>query len=70
MIDTTKKVKHLMLEKELNITQLAKLIGTSQPNLSKKMNKNSLSVSDLVKIAEVTNTKLELNFIMENDERI
>lgn len=70
MIDTTKKVKHLMLEKDLNITQLAKLIETSQPNLSKKMNRNSLSVADLEKIAEVTNTKLELNFVLEDDERI
>jgi transcriptional regulator with XRE-family HTH domain len=70
MIDTTKKVKHLMLEKDLNISQLAKLIETSQPNLSKKMNRNSLSVADLEKIAEATNTKLEINFVLDSGEKI
>lgn len=66
MLDTTKKVKRLMLEKDINATQLAEMIGTSQPNLSKKLKNNSLSVSDLQKIAEVTGAEFEINFIINN----
>lgn len=69
-MDTTKKVKLLLLEKNMNATQLAKLMGTSQPNLYKKMQNNSLSVADLEKIAEVLNIKFDLHFILENGEKI
>lgn len=69
-MDITKKVKQLMLEKDMNVSKLAKAIGTSQPNLHKKLQNNSLSVSDLEKIAEALGVEFELNFILENGERI
>ena len=64
------KVKRLLLEKNMNITQLAKKIGTSQPNLSKKLQNNSLSVADLEKIAVVLDVKFDLHFTLENGEKI
>lgn len=69
-MDVTKKVKLLLLEKDMNVTQLAKLMGTSQPNLHKKMQNNSLSVADLEKIAEVLNIKFDLHFILDNGTKI
>jgi len=64
------KVKRLLLEKNMNITQLAKKIGTSQPNLSKKLQNNSLSVADLEKIAAALDVKFDLYFTLENGEKI
>ena len=69
-MDTTMKVKRLLLEKNMNITQLAKKIGTSQPNLSKKLQNNSLSVADLEKIAAALDVKFDLYFTLENGEKI
>jgi len=69
-LDTTMKVKRLLLEKNMNITQLAKKIGTSQPNLSKKLQNNSLSVADLEKIAAALDVKFDLYFTLENGEKI
>jgi len=68
MIDTTKKVKRLMLEKNINMTQLAEKIGTSQPNLSKKMKNNSLSVVDLEKIAIALDVQFEVSFTLEGEK--
>lgn len=69
-MDTTKKVKKLLVEYNMTASQLAEKIGTSQPNLSKKMKNNSLSVDDLEKIAAALNIEFEVNFILDNGERI
>lgn len=70
MIDTTKKVKHLMLEFDITATQLAEKIGTSQPNLSKKLKNGSLSVDDLQAIANALGVKFELNFVLDDGTRM
>lgn len=69
-MDTTKKVKKLLVEFDMTITQLAEMIGTSQPNLSKKMKNNSLSIADLEKIAEVLGVKFDAHFILGNGDKI
>lgn len=69
-MDTTKKVKKLLVEFDITATQLAEMIGTSQPNLSKKMKNNSLSVEDLENIAKALNVKFELNFELDNGDII
>lgn len=69
-MDTTKKVKKLLVEYNMTASQLAEKIGTSQPNLSKKMKNNSLSVDDLEKIAAALNIEFEVNFILDNGEKI
>ena len=69
-MDTTKKVKKLLVEFDITATQLAEMIGTSQPNLSKKMKNNSLSVEDLENIAKALNVKFELNFELDNGDKI
>lgn len=69
-MDITKKVKMLLVEFDMTITQLAEKMGTSQPNLSKKLKNNSLSIADLEKIAEVFGIKFEAHFTLENGEKI
>lgn len=69
-MEITKKVKRLMVESDLNATQLAEKIEMSQSNLSSKMKKETYSVVDLIKIAEATGTTLEINFVLEDGTRI
>lgn len=70
MMELTKKVKRLIVEVDTNATQLAEKIGTSQSNLSQKMKNESYSVQDLIKIAEATGAKLEINFVLEDGTKI
>lgn len=61
-MNITKKIKMLLVEKDMTATQLADAMGTTQSNLSKKMKNESYSVSDLEKIAEVLDLKLVVEF--------
>ncbi|MCK1988452.1 MULTISPECIES: helix-turn-helix domain-containing protein [Lysinibacillus] len=69
-MEITKKVKRLLVEADMNATQLAEKIETTQSNLSRKMKNESYSVSDLIKITEALGVKLEINFIMEDGTKI
>jgi len=61
-MELTKEIKKLLVDKEMNATQLAEKIGTTQSNLSKKMANGSYSVTDLEKIAEALDMTLEIQF--------
>lgn len=39
-----KKIKMLLVEKEITITELAQKLGTTQPNISGKMNYKKLQM--------------------------
>ena len=69
-MEVTKKVRRLLLESDMNATQLAEKIETTQSNLSRKMKNESYSVADLIKIAEATGVELEVNFVMEDGTKI
>ncbi|MEY9973185.1 transcriptional regulator with XRE-family HTH domain [Lysinibacillus sp. RC46] len=69
-MEITKKVKRLLVESDMNATQLAEKIETTQSNLSRKMKNESYSITDLIKIAEALDVKLEINFIMEDGTKI
>lgn len=66
----TEKIKILLVKKNMTITQLAESIGTSQSNLSKKMQRDNFSEKDLIMIAEALNVKFEGFFIFENGDKI
>lgn len=65
----SKKIKILMLKKDITQKQLAEKLGISQPTLSKKFTLDNWRESDLVQIAEVCGCRFEGTFIFE-DERI
>lgn len=69
-VDVTKKIKHLLLERDVTATLLAEKIGMTQSNVSYKMTKNSYNVDDLKKIAEALECELEINFILPNGNKI
>ena len=69
-MDISKKVRQLLVEKDMNGTQLAAAIGISQSYFSKKIRNNDWTVEDLVKIAGALNVEIEIGFKLENGERI
>ena len=69
-MDIAKKVKRLLLEKNVTATKLAQKVGITQPAISYKMTNNSYSIEDLEKIAEALDCELEINFVLNSGEKI
>jgi len=70
IMDIAKKVKHLLLEKNITATALAEKVGITQPAISYKMTNNSYSIEDLEKIAKALDCELQINFVLNNGEKI
>ena len=69
IIGMTKKIKILLLKREMTQRDLANRLGISQPTLSKKFALDDWRESDLRKIADVCNCQYDSSFIL-GDERI
>lgn len=65
-----KKIKILLAEKEMNMSDLANLLNTSQPNLSKKMKLDNFRENELLEIAELIGVTYEAKFILEDGRTI
>lgn len=65
-----KKIKMLMVEKDITISELAEKMGTSQPNLSNKLKRDNFSENELNLIAKVLKVKYEANFVLEDGRKI
>ena len=64
------KIRMLLAKEDKNLTELADLLGTSQPNLWKKMKRDNFSEKELVEIADAMEVKYEANFIYEDGTKI
>lgn len=65
-----KKIRHLLVEKEMNIGNLAEKLGMSHANLSAQLKRDNFREQDLVKIAEVLGVKYEANFVLDDGRKI
>ena len=63
----SKKIKQLLIEKDISITKLAELLGTKPQNLTNKLSRDNFTEKDLHKIAEVLNCKYDAKFIIEDE---
>lgn len=61
-----KKIKQLLIEKDVKIMQLAELLETKPQNISNKLARDNFTEKDLEKIAKVLNCKYSANFIIED----
>ena len=64
------KIRMLLAKEDKNLTELADLLGTSQPNLWKKMKRDNFSEKELNEIADVLEVKYEANFICDDGTKI
>lgn len=64
------QIKVLCVRKNISLAELARLTGQSPQNLNSKLKRESFTVSDLEKIADVVGAEYEHSFVLENGERI
>ena len=62
----TKKIKMLMLQRDVTQEKLAELIGTSQSNIANKFKRDNFSERELHQIAKALNARFEGNFILND----
>jgi transcriptional regulator with XRE-family HTH domain len=70
MLTATEKLKVILKRKNMTVKELADLLGTSRQNLHGKLTKDNLSEHDLKKFCEILGIQFEINFILENGEKI
>ena len=63
MIDLEKTIRKLMIDENVNLTELGRRINNSTSNLSNKLRRNNLYSDDLKKIAEALGYELKIEFI-------
>lgn len=60
----TKLIRHQLVEKDLKVSDLARLLNTSYQNLDQKMKRDNFSEKEMSQIADVLN--LDLKILLEN----
>lgn len=62
-MSVAKKIKILLAERDMTLTDLSKLLGKSVSTISDKMKRDNFSEKDLKTIAEVLNCDYDIVFI-------
>jgi transcriptional regulator with XRE-family HTH domain len=61
-LSAAKKIKILLVEREMTLTELSKRLNKSLSTMSDKMTRDNFSEKDLKKIAEVLNYEYDIVF--------
>lgn len=69
-MNVAQKIRMVLGAKNMNLSQLAKLLNTSQSNLWKKMDRDNFSDKEIAEISEVLGVKVDFHFIMEDGTKI
>lgn len=64
------QIRILCVRSSISIAELARRMGQSPQNFSGKLKRQSFTITELEKIALVTNSTFERNFILETGDRI
>lgn len=70
MMTISEQIKVLCVRTNISLAELARRLGKSPQSFNSKMKRGSFTVDELDKIAEVTGSTFERNFIMMNGEKI
>lgn len=66
----SEQIKVLCVRQNISIAELARRLGKSPQSLNSKMKLESFTVDDLERIADVTGSTFERNFILVDGEKI
>ena len=66
----TEKIKMLCIKKKMSPAQLAEKLGTSSANLYNKFKRDNFSEKELQEIADATNCKLDISFVLEDGSKV
>ncbi|KGI37590.1 XRE family transcriptional regulator [Clostridium tetani] len=64
------KIRILIKRKNITISELARLVGTTNQNLSNKLSRDNFSEKELQQIAEALRCKFEGYFVFEDGDKI
>ena len=67
---TAEQIKVLCVRMDISISELARRIGQSPQNFSAKLQRGTITDTELVKIADTLNISYEQSFILSNGEKI
>lgn len=70
MMTISEQIKVLCVRQNISLAELARRLGKSPQSFNSKMRKQSFTVDELEKIAEVTGATFERNFILTDGERV
>lgn len=69
-MNTSNLVKKLCKEKGISVAELARRIGQTPQNFSKKLQRETVSTEELMAIANELGIKFEQSYILENGEKL
>lgn len=64
-----KKIRLLMVERDVTAAKLAEMIGTSQSNISNKLKRDNFSENELIEIAGALEAKYEAFFVLQDGRK-
>ncbi len=70
MITISEQIKILCVRQNISLAELARRLGKSPQSFSSKMKRESFTIEELEKIAEVTGVSFERNFILMNGDKV
>ncbi len=66
----SEQIKILCIRSNISVSELARRFGTSPQNFNGKLRRESFTVADLERIAEVTGTTFKREFVLKSGETI
>ena len=66
----SEQIKVLCIRSNISVAELARRLGTTPQNFSGKLRRDTLSIVDMERIAEVTGTKFKREFVLKNGETV
>ena len=70
MITISEQIKVLCVRQNISLAELARRLGKSPQSFNSKMKRESFTVDELEKIADVTGARFERKFILTDGEKI
>ena len=66
----SEQIKILCIRSDISVAELARRLGTTPQNLNGKMKRESFTVVDMERIAQVTGTTFKREFVLKNGETV
>lgn len=66
----SEQIKILCIRNDISMAELARRLGTSPQNFNGKMKRESFTIVDMERIAQVTDSTFSREFILKNGDRI
>lgn len=67
---TSDMIRELCKKKSISISELARKIGQSPQNFNKKLKRDTVTLDEMLQIAEALRVSYEQTFTLENGENI